>query len=108
MRTPSVRKKARTVTIIAVAIACGAAADTEERSGRSSGKAFQELGGAPARLAVELEQRLDRVSRSGPGRHRLDGAAVDGVNPIERNSSGEEGCDRFLVRGVEDRGRPRR
>ena len=49
------------------------------------GQAFQELGGAPARLVVEREQRLERVGGARRRRERLDGAAVDAVNPIEAN-----------------------
>src|SRR6478752_675022 len=98
MRTPSVRKKARMVTIISARAWPGPAARGlgSASSGFSSRQGFQELAGAPARLVVEREQRLERVGCAGRGRKRFDGSAIHRVNPIEGNSSGEKRRDRLF------------
>src|SRR6187200_1789283 len=110
MRTPSVRKKARTVTIISArASPDPAVRQAGSASWRcSSRQGLQELAGATARLVVESEQRLERVGSTRCGRKGFDGAAIDRVNPIEGNSSGEKRRDRLLVGGVEDGRRSRR
>src|SRR4051812_11225895 len=98
MRTPSVRKKARTVSIIGTPVS--PAPTMRQRgiawSGSSSRHGPQELAGAPTRLLVEREQRLERVGSARCGGKRFDGAAIHRVNPIEGNSSGEKRRDRLL------------
>ena len=56
-------------------------------SSRSLPIALQDLAGTAPGFGVERKQRLERIGRARLGQEGFDGAAVDAVNPIERNSS---------------------